>query len=147
MNKQKEDEMEDFFLLCLKLNEQGKKIDSAWLPIETESFAGSLDREIGTALLPTQDGGVVVSGNFRRYWKLGPSRDGKLALLPPDSSENASFEGFLARFDDNGSLKWAQTSGITGDDFTVALATDGEVKPSSWETGSSVGDSGLIFPQ
>ena len=67
MNKQKEDEMEDFFLLCLKLNEQGKKIDSAWLSIETESFAGSLDREIGTALLPTQDGGVVVSGNFRRY--------------------------------------------------------------------------------
>ena len=58
--------------------------------------------------------------------KLGPSHDGKLALLPPDSSENASFEGFLARFDDNGSLKWAQTSGITGDDFTVALATDGE---------------------
>ena len=46
-----------------------------------------------------------------------------LALLPPDSSEVVNFEGFLARFDNDGHLLWAQPSAIIGDDFTTALAS------------------------
>ena len=66
----------------------------------------------------------MVAGNFRRYWKLGPTSDGKLALLPPDTAEGVNFEGFLARYDKDGNIMWAQTSGMPGDDFSVALASD-----------------------
>ena len=115
-------EMENYFLLCLAWDEQKNKLSEKWI-VETENFASGLDREIGTALLPLSDGSVLVSGNFRRYWKLGPSNDKMLALLPPDSSEAVNFEGFLARFDNDGHLLWAQPSAIIGDDFTTALAS------------------------
>ena len=118
-------EMEDFFLVCLAWDEQRKNISEEW-EVETETFDDGLDREVGTALLPLEDGGVVVAGNFRRYWKLGPTSDGKLALLPPDTSEGVNFEAFLARYDEGGDIVWAQTSGMPGDDFSVALARDAE---------------------
>jgi hypothetical protein len=118
----KKEEMENYFLLCLARDEHENKLTEKWI-VETESFASGLDSEIGTALLPLSDGSVLVSGNFRRYWKLGPSIDKMLALLPPDSSEFVNFEGFLARFDSEGNLLWAQPSAIMGDDFTTALAS------------------------
>ena len=121
VDKKNTDEMENYFLVCLT-NEQKKNLSEKWI-VETESFDSGLDREIGTALLPMNDGSVLVAGNFRRYWKLGPSQDKKLALLPPDSSEGVNFEGFLSRFDSDGNLLWAQPSAIMGDDFTTALAS------------------------
>jgi hypothetical protein len=120
-NKSK-DEMENYFLICLSWDERKNEIAEKWI-VETESFDSGLDREVGTALLPLSDGSVLVAGNFRRYWKLGPSQDKKLALLPPDSSVAVNFEGFLARFDSEGNLLWAQPSAIMGDDFTSALAS------------------------
>ena len=123
-NKNK-DEMENYFLVCLTWDEQKENLSEKW-KVETESFDLGLDREVGTALLPLNDGSVLVSGNFRRYWKLGPSQDKKLALLPPESSEGFHFDGFLARFDSKGNLLWAQPSGMPGDDFTTALVGDGE---------------------
>ena len=71
--------MEDFFLVCLAWDEQGKNISEEWVwRLKLLTMDGI---EIGTALLSLEDGGVVVAGNFRRYWKLGPTSDGKLALL------------------------------------------------------------------
>ena len=122
IGKENDQEMENYFLLCLGWDDQINKITEKW-EVETESFNSGLDREIGTALFPLSDGSVLVSGNFRRYWKLGPSQDKKLALLPPDSSEAVNFEGFLARFDSDGDLLWAQPSAIPGDDFTTALTS------------------------
>ena len=89
-------------------------------------FQEKLSREVGVDLLALADGGVVVIGNFRRYWKLGSDVGGELALLPPDSSDGVNFESFLSRFSSEGELLWAQTSATPGDDFEVALVSDGE---------------------
>ena len=86
---------------------------------EFESFPDKLGREVGVDLLPLEDGGVVVTGNFQHYWKLGPTTGGKLALLPPDSSEEVNFETFLSRFSGEGELLWAQTSATPGDDLRL----------------------------
>jgi len=117
-------EMEDFFLFSLGLDER-KGVHFNW-ETEFESFPDKLGREVGVDLLPLEDGGVVVTGNFQHYWKLGPTTGGKLALLPPDSSEDVNFETFLSRFSGEGELLWAQTSATPGDDFAVALASDDE---------------------
>jgi len=123
-NSDKPNEMEDFFLHCLVLDET-KGVDLKW-ESNFESFPGKLDREVGVDLVALEDGGVVVIGNFRRYWKLGSTVGGELALLPPDSSDGVNFETFLSRFSSEGELLWAQTSATLGDDFGVALASDGE---------------------
>lgn len=120
-----ENEMEDFVLSCLSWDKEQKTIEEKW-SIESESFQGQRDREIGIGLLPLSNGSVLVAGNFRQHWKLGPSNEGRLALLPPDSAQGLNFEAFLALYDQEGDLQWAQTSELPGDDFSVEIIGDGE---------------------
>ena len=66
-----------------------------------------------------------MSGNFRRSWLLGQDDVfADSALLAPAGSEQENFDSFIARFDENGSLIWAQSSGFAGNDFAVDLAAD-----------------------
>ena len=39
--------------------------------------------------------------------------------------DEENFESFLARYDESGNLEWAQTSGMTGNDFYLDLASLG----------------------
>ena len=108
------DKMEDFLLVSLDLVTK-----MVWRAKQL-AFDGGVGREMGTALLPL-DGGVVVAGNYHRFWKLGDRTGSRMAVLP---AKGEGFEAFLARYDDNGSLRWAQSSDTPGDDFAVALSKD-----------------------
>lgn len=116
---------EDFFLVCLE--EQLGKIVHLWsVKAPVQQNAG---REIGTTLVPTSDGGVLVGGYFRQPCFLTDgqknlrerSRDAALLI---SSGQEQNFEGFLGRYDNEGNLLWAQTSGFVGNDFIVSGAKD-----------------------
>ena len=73
--------------------------------------------------LAMPDGGVVVGGDFGKSWMLGQSDPfAKLAVLSSGGNEGGNFDSFLARYDREGNLLWAQSSGLPGNDFPVDLA-------------------------
>ena len=123
------DEMENFFLDAFELkNGRTKRTWSA----KSESFKqdggtgrAEMGREVGTNLMPLPEGGVLVAGYHQQYWKLGKTVSGKLAMLPPDKDGNNNFEGFIAQFDQEGNLLWAQPSGFRGNDFPLSLIKSG----------------------
>jgi len=111
------EELENFSLRFIKKN--GNSIESSWSVRTKDLEAG---REWGAALLPVEDGGVLVGGNFHASWLLGQSDPfAKLAMLPASSEEMQNFDSFLARYDADGNLLWSQTSGYFGNDFIVGL--------------------------
>lgn len=116
-------ELENFFLVSMRWN--GKRsIEEVWSVLTKDVENG---REVGTNLLAMPDGGVLVGGNFGKSWMLGQSEPaGQLALLSPTNYSGEGFDSFLARYDENGSLLWAQNSGLSGNDFLVGLVHSGE---------------------
>lgn len=120
-SKTEKNEKENFFLKCMELDEN-LKIQAEWKATSIDIDEG---REWGTKLTAMLDGGVVVSGNFRKSWLIGqsdPFTDS--ALLAPYAETSHDFDSFLARYDENGSLIWAQSSGFMGNDYAVDVVTD-----------------------
>ena len=113
---------EDFFLSCFESS--GNLISESWSVLTKSSLGGV---EIGTSLLPMSDGGVMVGGNFSKSWKLGQSTPtGKLAQFTGEGDAVKNFDSFLARYDENGNLLWAQESGFSGNDFLMDQVLDGQ---------------------
>lgn len=110
-------ELENFFLFCFEFD--GEKIRQVWT-VRTKDQSNK--REWGTTLAPLVDGGVLVGGNFRGSWLLGQGEHNlDLAMLISDEDGEQNFDSFLARYDKDGNLMWAQNSGYAGNDFLVDI--------------------------
>jgi hypothetical protein len=125
-----DDEMENLFLETFEL--KGKSAKLVW-SATSESFIqdgsvgrAGMGREVGTSLMPLTGGGVLIGGYHQQYWKLGGQRSQMLAMLPPDLDGKENFESFVARFDQDGKLLWAQSSGFRGNDFPLGLTPGGQ---------------------
>ena len=111
-------EKENFFLRCLDWN--GEEMSESWSVRCKDSEGG---REWGTALHPLPDGGVLVGGNFKGSWLLGQSDPfADLAVLY--SPSDGDFDSFVARYNQDGELLWAQSSGYYGSDFILDIVED-----------------------
>ena len=111
-------EKENFFLRCLQWN--GQEMSESWSVRCKDSEDG---REWGTALQPLADGGVLVGGNFKGSWLLGQADlSADLAVLY--SSDEGDFDSFVARYNQDGELLWAQSSGYHGNDFILGIVED-----------------------
>jgi hypothetical protein len=109
---------EDFFLRCLKWD--GVELSDSWSVRCKDSEGG---REWGTTLHPLPDGGVLVGGNFQGSWLLGQS-DPSANLAVLYSSSEGDFDSFIARYNHDGELLWAQSSGYYGSDFILGIVAD-----------------------
>ena len=116
---------ENIFLKCVELKDK-RTINFVW---EIASRRTIRAREWGGRLLPMPEGGVIMCGNFRKPWLLGQNerRDNvsKQFAVLTSAGDEENFESFLARYDESGNLEWAQTSGMTGNDFYLDLASLG----------------------
>ena len=119
---------EDFFLIALGTLGGEGELQNLWSVHMGDVPEGTTaGREIGACLMPLPGGGVVVGGNFRKTWILPDSNitDAKRSVLLASAGEGAeNFESFLARYGQDGSLQWAQTSGFVGNDFILNLDLD-----------------------
>ena len=85
-----------------------------------ESLSGR-SGEWGSSLVATEDGGLILGGNFDRSWMLGMGENNKTAISPLLRADEDNIESFIAQYDQNGTLLWAQTSGMIGNDFATGL--------------------------
>ena len=119
---------EDFFLIALGTLGGEGELQNLWSVHMGDVPEGTTaGREIGACLTALPGGGVVVGGNFRKTWILPDSNitDAKRSVLLASAGEGAeNFESFLARYGQDGSLQWAQTSGFVGNDFILNLDLD-----------------------
>jgi len=119
--------MENFFLESIELG-KNKKINALHFQPQLENGnnpngIAERGREVGVSLLPLKDGGIVVAGYHQQYWDLGSKQAARLA---PDSDGKGDFETFVARFNNDGSLNWAQSTGFRGNDFPLGLVPSGD---------------------
>ena len=80
-------------------------------------------REVGHCLHPLPDGGVLVGAILKVLGYLGRADlSANLAVLY--SSSEGDFDSFVARYNQDGELLWAQSSGYYGSDFILDIVAD-----------------------
>ena len=116
-SKDKEEELEDFFLESRKLRLEDAESWRVLVKPDPKIKEGVGGSEVGTSLVALSDGSVLVGGHFREPWLLGErakssARDakGKFAMLMPSGQGEQNFDSFLAHYDQDGDLIWAQSS-------------------------------------
>lgn len=116
IQKSKE-QLENFFLSAWEWN--GKAIKKSW-SIRAKDLEN--EREWGTSVIGMDDGGILVGGNFRKSWLIGQSDPFLDSAMLTNNEVN--FDSFIARYDENGSLLWAQNSDFIGNDYLHSMISD-----------------------
>ena len=100
------------------------KLDAWGRTLWAQGSAGTLS-DVGTGVAVSASGGALITGRFHRNTVFAGSSDHQIALVA-----EGPYDIFLAEYDDDGTLAWAERAGgYSADDvgYGIAVASDGSV--------------------